>query len=103
MELRTLEDKPFLAVNGIQTLSYEYLNLIGELGALAEMGVGRFRLSPHSGDMVQVASLFRAVLDGQLSAADASARIDAAKPPGPFCNGFYFGKPGFAWISPATA
>jgi collagenase-like PrtC family protease len=99
MELRTLEDRPFLAVNGIQTLSYEYLNLIGELGALADMGVSRFRLSPHSGDMVQLASLFRSVLDGRLPPADASRQIKPLKPPSPFCNGFYHGKPGFAWIA----
>lgn len=103
MELRTLEDAPFLAVNGIQTLSYEYLNLTGELGELADMGVGRFRLSPHSGDMVEVASLFRAVLDGRLSPADAAHRMDALKPPGPFCNGFYHGKPGFAWLPSSAA
>lgn len=99
MELRTLEDQPFLAVNGIQTLSYEYLNLIGELRELVDMGVSRFRLSPHSGDMVQVASLFRTVLDGRLSATEASSRIEALKSFGPFCNGFYHGKPGFAWIA----
>lgn len=102
MELRTLEDKPFLAVNGIQTLSYEYLNLIGELTELAAIGVSRFRMSPHSGDMVRVASLFRAVLDGQLAASEAIAQLDAAKPPGPFCNGFYYGKPGFTWMQAAT-
>lgn len=102
MVLRTLENKPFLTINGIQTLSYEYLNLLGELPELASMGVGRFRLSPHSGDMVQVASLFRAVLDGQLSATEASARLDAVRPPGPYCNGFYYGKPGFTWTEAAT-
>ena len=102
MELRTLEDRPFLAVNGIQTLSYEYLNLVGELGELADAGVSRFRLSPHSGDMVQVASLFRAVLDGRMSAAEAARRLEAFTPLGPFCNGFYYGKPGFAWISPSA-
>lgn len=103
MELRTLENEPFLAVNGIQTLSYEYLNLLAELPELADMGVARFRLSPHSGDMVQVAALFRAVLDGRLAATEASARLDAVKPSGPFCNGFYYGKPGRTWTQPATA
>jgi O2-independent ubiquinone biosynthesis protein UbiV len=103
MELRTLEGKPFLAVNGIQTLSCEYLNLLGELADLADMGVGRFRLSPHSGDMVEVAGLFRAVLDGRLAAAEASARLDAVKPPGPFCNGFYYGKPGLTLTQPLSA
>ena len=39
MTLRTLEDKPFLTVNGIQTMSHDYLNLIGELAELQAMGV----------------------------------------------------------------
>ena len=39
MTLRTLEDKPFLTVNGIQTLSHDYLNLVDELGELQDMGV----------------------------------------------------------------
>ena len=52
MPLRTLEDKAFLTVNGIQTISHEYLNLIGELAEMQAMGVTRFRLSPHSCDMV---------------------------------------------------
>ena len=59
MTLRTLEDKPFLTVNGIQTLSHDYLNLAGELAELQDMGVARFRLSPHSCDMVEVAKVFR--------------------------------------------
>ena len=42
MPLRTLEDKPFLAVNGIQTMSHDYLNLVGELADLQDMGVSAF-------------------------------------------------------------
>lgn len=97
MALRTLEDKPFLAVNGVQTMSHDYLNLTGELAALQEMGVTRFRLSPHSGDMVEVATIFRAVLDREIDAAQAEARLDALNFGAPFSNGFYYGKPGHSW------
>ena len=62
--LATLEGKPFLVANGVQTLSCEYLNLAQEIPALKAAGVTRFRLSPHSCDMVQVATTFRGVLDG---------------------------------------
>ena len=65
--LATLEAKPFLVANGVQTLSWEYLNLAQEIPALKAAGVTRFRLSPHSCDMVQVATAFRGVLDGALS------------------------------------
>ena len=97
MPLRTLENKPFLAVNGIQTMSHDYLNLIGELADLQAMGVTRFRLSPHSCDMVEVAAVFRAVLDHRIDATDAAARLDALKVEAPFSNGFYYGKPGHSW------
>jgi collagenase-like PrtC family protease len=97
MPLRTLEDKPFLAVNGIQTLSHDYLNLIGELADLQAMGIGRFRLSPHTCDMVEVAEIFRAALDCRIDGAEAAARLGALKVEAPFCNGFYHGKPGKSW------
>ena len=64
--LATLEGKPFLVANGVQTLSYEYLNLAQEIPALKAAGVSRYRLSPHSCDMVQVATAFRGVLDGDV-------------------------------------
>jgi collagenase-like PrtC family protease len=97
MALRTLEDKPFLTVNGIQTLSHDYLNLIGELAELQDMGVTRFRLSPHSCEMVAVANVFRGVLDRRIDAAEAGARLDALKIEAPFSNGFYHGEPGYRW------
>ena len=97
MALRTLEDKPFLTVNGVQTMSHDYLNLTGELADLAAMGVTRFRLSPQSGDMVAVAAIFRAVLDQGIGADEAAARLDALNFGAPFSNGFYYGKPGHSW------
>ncbi len=101
MALRTLEGTPFLAVNGIQTLSYDYLNLIGELADMQAMGVARFRLSPHACDMVAVAETFRAVLDRRLDAVEATARLDELKLGAPFSNGFYHGKPGHRWTQAA--
>jgi len=99
MTLETLEGNPFLVVNGIQTLSYDYLNLAGELETLAEMGVSRFRLSPHDCDMVEVAVIFRAVLDGQLDAEGAMERLDALQLGAPFSNGFFHGRPGHLWCA----
>ena len=97
MTLRTLEGEPFLAVNGIQTMSHDYLNLAGELADLQDMGVSRFRLSPHSCDMVEVATIFRGLLDRRMDAGEAAARLDALKIDAPFSNGFYYGKPGHSW------
>ena len=81
-------------MNGIQTMSHDYLNLVGELADLQDMGVARFRLSPHSCDMVEVAAIFRDALDRRIDAKEAAARLDALKIDAPFSNGFYYGKPG---------
>jgi collagenase-like PrtC family protease len=97
MTLRTLENEPFLTVNGIQTMSHDYLNLAGELADLQAMGVGGFRLSPHGCDMVEVAAVFRAMLDRRINGGEAAARLEALKLGAPFSNGFYYGKPGHGW------
>jgi len=50
LAVRTLDGADFLAVNGVQTLSHKYCNLIGDLDMLAKAGVTSLRLSPHTGD-----------------------------------------------------
>ncbi len=102
MTLRTVEDQPFLTVNGIQTMSHDYLNLAAELPELQDMGVARFRLSPHSCDMVAVAATFRDALDRRIDMAEAAGRLDALHLGAPFSNGFYHGQRGHTW-SRATA
>ncbi len=97
LALSTLEGAPFLAINGIQTLSHACLNLAGALGELADMGVSGFRLSPHSCDMVAVAHIFRSVADAEMDAEEAGARLDAFNLPGPFADGFYHGTLGCRW------
>ena len=94
MELRTMEGRPFLAINGIQTLSYECLNLSAEIAELSAIGISRFRLSPQACDMVAVASVYRNLLDRHIAAGEAAAMLDEIALPMPFANGFYHGKPG---------
>lgn len=102
MELRTLSNLPFLAINGIQTLSYGCQNLVQELKDLQDMGIGAFRLSPHTCDMVEVSRIFHKVLARKLSvnAACAALRETAAMP---FSNGFYHHVEGFRWIEKKQA
>ncbi len=94
MTLKTLEGQPFLAINGIQTLSYECLNLAGEVSELLSMGVSRLRLSPQDTDMVAVASIFRNLLDRNIAAGEAEAMLDEISLSMPFANGFYHRLPG---------
>ena len=96
LALETLDGASFLAINGVQTLSHSCLNLAGELANLTDMGITRFRLSPHGCDMVAIAEVFRAVLDDKLDRDEAEIRLAALEPPGPFANGFFHGRPGYA-------
>lgn len=94
MPLKTLDGTPFLAVNGIQTLSQTYLNYLRDLPALMAAGITHYRLSPHTKDMVAIAEVFRDVLDENVSADEADARLSMATGSVPFSNGFWHGAPG---------
>lgn len=94
MTVTTLDGEPFLAVNGTQTLSQTYNALVAELPELRAMGVTRFRLSPHSFDMVAVARIYRDLLDGRVDTAEATARLSAMVGEAGLSNGFYQGREG---------
>ena len=92
LTLQTLSNQPFLAVNGIQTLSHAYVNLIDELSALRDVGVTAFRLSPHNCDMVEVAAAFRDVLDRRIDAEEGTARLSGIAPQARFSKSFLEGQ-----------
>jgi len=98
MPLNTLEKEAFLTVNGIQTLSHTYLNLLAELDDMKNMGVTHFRLVPHTQDMVAVANIFREALDNTASAEESGKKLTALGIPAPFSNGFWHGQPGHQWM-----
>ncbi len=96
--LTTMDGTPFLSVNGIQTLSHACLNLLDELAELRALSIDRFRLSPQSVDMVAVARLYRAVLDGTMAPDEATARLGALDGlDAPFANGYMHGAAGALW------
>lgn len=94
MPVRTLDGEGFLAVNGIQTLSHGLLDLTAEAAELMEMGVRRFRLSPHDVDMISVMDAWRDMLDGRADPATACQTIAAAADFAPRVNGYYHGRAG---------
>lgn len=101
MTVTTLDGEPFLAVNGTQTMSQTYNLLLAELPELQAMGIRRFRLSPQSCDMVRVAALTRAVLDGRTEPAEAQAEIAAMVGAAGLSNGFYKGAIGAQFLETA--
>jgi O2-independent ubiquinone biosynthesis protein UbiV len=62
--------------------------------SLLNTGKTSFRLWPHDIDMVAVAALHRAVLDGQQDVETATAHLAELAGFAPFANGFYRGKEG---------
>ncbi|MFD0982444.1 ubiquinone anaerobic biosynthesis protein UbiV [Tropicimonas aquimaris] len=94
LPLDTRNGESFLRVNGIQTLSHSYVNLAGEVPAMAEMGVSDLRLMPQDTDMVAVAKVFDALRHGAIGAAEADARFGEIAMEAPFSNGFWHGEAG---------
>ncbi|KAB0266887.1 ubiquinone anaerobic biosynthesis protein UbiV [Microvirga brassicacearum] len=90
----TLDGKHFLSINGVQTLSSTYANLIEYLPDLAALGIASCRLSPQSCDMVAVAKAFRDVADGVLDPSEATRALDLVCDGMPFSDGFLNGVPG---------
>lgn len=99
----TLDDEPFVAINGTQVLSHACVNLAAELDDLIGLGIRRFRLSPQSVDMVRIAQMFRDVMDGRLDPESAVAGFAALTPGLPFANGFYRGDAGHRYLRGVAA
>ena len=98
----TLDGRTILTVNGTQTMSHGYVVLLREMADLTATGVHRFRLSPQDVDMVEVARLARATLDGAIDAEEATERLRPVIGAVPMVNGYLHGREGLAWV-PRTA
>ncbi len=95
MDVDTVDGAPFLAVNGVQTMSYTVHNVIEDLPALRAAGVSGLRLSPQNVDMVAVAALFKSVSNDETEVGAALEKLDAIMCGIPFSNGFLHGEEGF--------
>ncbi|MEN3930413.1 U32 family peptidase [Microvirga sp. W0021] len=95
----TMDGEHFLAMNGVQTMSFTVSNLLGEAKDLERMGVKSLRLSPQHCDMVEVARIFRDTLDGKTSVEDGQTKLKAIYPEASFSNGFSHGSSGSKWVS----
>ncbi|AOF93339.1 U32 family peptidase [Sinorhizobium sp. RAC02] len=99
LPLRTLDRQSFLVLNGVQTMSNSCAVLLDDLAPLVEAGLSRVRLSPQDCDMVAVAGIYRAVLDGRMDGAEAIADLSGVYPGVRFSNGFLHQQEGAAWVS----
>lgn len=102
MPLATRDGRPILRVNGIQTQSESYVDLLPETARLLAHGVTHLRLMPQAVDMVAVAQVFRDALDGRQPLDEADARLAALSGDAGVSNGFYHGAAGYRRIAAAA-
>jgi collagenase-like PrtC family protease len=90
----TLDHQPFLALNGVQTMSSTCQALLGDIPALLKAGITRLRLSPQRCDMVAVAAVYDAVRRRQMEPEEGMRALARIYPDQHFSNGFLSGRPG---------
>lgn len=102
MPLATLDDQSILRVNGIQTQSESYVDLLPELPQLVADNVTHFRLMPQAVNMVTVAQIYRSALDGSFDLPEAEAKLREICGETRFSNGFFHGEAGYRRIANAS-
>ncbi|MCF6234574.1 MAG: U32 family peptidase [Rhodobacteraceae bacterium] len=93
----TLDRQPFLAINGVQTLSDTYANAANQIEALREVGVSGLRLSPQSTGFARLCHLFRQRIDGKTDAAALVSGLDEIARGMRLSDGFLSGVAGADW------
>lgn len=103
LDVRTLEDQPFLTMNGVQTLSDTYACAVHQIDALKEAGVAALRLSPQSKGFVEICQMYRDLLEG-VKTPDAIARdIQNMDENTRLSDGFLTGDRGVDWSGHSLA
>lgn len=97
----TIDGQPFLAVNGVQTLSQGVQAYCPTSSEAASFGIRRLRLSPHTADMCAVSAIYRDLLDGALPPGEAHARLSGLSLPGALIDGYTRGAAGCAPVAAA--
>ena len=87
--LKTREGQPFLAINGIQTMSAQTYNLLAEVPDMLTMGIDIVRLSPQPHCMAEIIAAFDAVRRG-----DKPSPAAREWAPDGMVDGYWFGEAG---------
>lgn len=91
MTLNTREGQPFLAINGIQTLSAQHYNLLREVPDMRKIGIDIIRISPQAQQMAQIIRAFDAARHGESVETDSRGWSDEG-----MVDGYWFGDAGIA-------
>lgn len=102
LEVDTTDGKPFLSMNGVQTLSDSCASMAHQIEALRDAGVSALRLSPQSKGFVETCALYRQRLDGTIDANHLSSELVRVSEGMRLSDGFLTGKRGADWSGKAA-
>jgi len=102
-EVDTLDGQPFLAVNGVQTLSASTACMAHQIEALREAGVQALRLSPQTGHFADLCQGYADRIAGRISGDELVAQLLPEAPGGRFSDGFLHGEAGAEWSGRTAA
>lgn len=97
LDVMTLEGQPFLAMNGVQTLSDTYASAVHQIDALTKAGVSALRLSPQTKGFPALCKLYRQLLDGEVAASDVAKALTRIDNNIRLSDGFLTGSRGVDW------
>ena len=89
MTLTTREGQPFLAINGIQTMSAQTYHLLSQVPAMRAMGIDAIRISPQPEKMDEIIAAFDAARRGEAIAPDTAGWSTSG-----LVDGYWFGDAG---------
>ena len=89
MTLKTREGQPFLAINGIQTMSAQTYNLLSQVPQMLAMGIDVIRLSPQQQHMAEIIAAFDGARRGEAVSPETTGWADEG-----LVDGYWFGQPG---------
>lgn len=89
----TLDNERFLAIDGVLTPSAQVQAVLRDPAEFAARGIGRLRLSPHGGDMVEVTRIYRELVEHRLDPDHARFLLSCLDLPGTLVDGNATGMP----------
>lgn len=97
LDVHTMDDQPFMAMNGVQTLSDSYASAAYHIDALAKAGVSALRLSPQSKGFAAICEQYRRLLDAPDTGDQTIKAIREIDDTTRLSNGFLTGDFGAEW------
>lgn len=97
LPVETVDDQPFLAMNGVQTLSGSCASMANHYDTLREIGISSLRLSPQSQNFTSICQAWRQRVDNHIDSVELARQIDTLTADIRLSDGFVAGQRGADW------